>query len=40
MSLCEKYSRVRVGQHLSNVLPVTNILKLGDDVGYSFSNLL
>jgi hypothetical protein len=36
MNLCEKYSRVRVGKYLSDVFPITNVLKLGDNVGYSF----
>jgi len=39
MSLTETYRRVRVGKNLSDMFPIRNSLKQGDDLSPLFSTL-
>jgi hypothetical protein len=40
MSLNERYSKVRIGKHLSDTFPIQNGLKQGDALRHCFSTLL
>jgi hypothetical protein len=35
-----QYSRVQIGEHLSDIFPIKNGLKQGDALSHCFSNLL